>query len=148
MRILYLLICSCLLFSNISTAQNPVTWSFSTESISSDEYQITFTAEVADGWSIYSQHTDPSGPIPTSFNFEENANIELVGEVEESGKKKEAFDELFGVNVIKFSGTTVFTQKVKVKTTGISVSGYLEYMCCDDEKCLPPKEVDFEITLQ
>ncbi len=149
MKFSYFLIGSLFLLSNTIAAQlNPVKWTFSVAQTSDVEYQITFTAEVANGWSIYSQHTDPSGPVPTSFNFDENANIQLIGEMEERGKKKEAFDELFGVNVIKFSGTTTFIQKVRAKTEGVSISGYLEYMCCDDEKCLPPKEVDFEISLE
>ncbi len=86
--------------------------------------------------------------MPTAFSFDENANLEFIGQPIETGKKKEAFDELFGVKVIKFSGVVNFTQKVKVKSGENAVVGYLEFMSCDDEKCLPPKEVEFNIALK
>ncbi|MEZ4987128.1 MAG: cytochrome c biogenesis protein CcdA [Saprospiraceae bacterium] len=41
----------------------------------------------------------------------------------------------------------VFTQKVKVTDFSQPIKGYLEFMTCDDEKCLPPTEVDFSFTL-
>ncbi len=144
----FLLLC-CLFFSNNVIAQiNPVKWDYAATKINDTEFEVTFTATIDNGWNIYSQHTDPSGPVPTSINFEENANIEIIGETVETGKKKEAFDELFGVNVIKFGGEVVFTQKVKATGDGNEIKGYLEYMSCDDEKCLPPKEVDFSIILK
>jgi len=144
----FLLFC-CLLFSNNVLSQiNPVKWDYAAKKINNEEFEVIFTATIDKGWNIYSQHTDPSGPVPTSINFEENANIEIIGEAVETGKKKEAFDELFGVNVIKFGGEVVFTQKVKTKRGANEIKGYLEYMSCDDEKCLPPKEVDFSIVLE
>ena len=148
MKFTYFLLFFSFLFTTNLTAQNPVKWNFAAKKIQDMEYEVTFTAKVDDGWSIYSQHTDPSGPVPTAFSFTENANLEFIGKPVETGKKKEAFDELFGVKVIKFSGVVNFTQKVKVKSGANAVSGYLEFMSCDDEKCLPPKEVEFEIVLK
>ncbi len=148
MKLTYLLLFFSFLFATNLTAQNPVKWDFVAKKIQDTQYELTFTAKVDAGWSIYSQHTDPSGPVPTAFSFEKNANLEFIGKPIETGKKKEAFDELFGVNVIKFSGVVNFTQKVKVKSGANAVSGYLEFMSCDDEKCLPPKEVEFEIALE
>ena len=148
MKLSYFLLLFSFLFTNTIQAQNPVKWAYGAKKITDAEYEVTFTATVADGWSIYSQHTDPSGPVPTAFGFDENANLEFIGKPTETGKKKEAFDDLFGVNVIKFSGVVTFTQKVKVKSGNNTVKGYLEFMSCDDEKCLPPKEVDFEVVLK
>lgn len=148
MKFSYYLLFFSFLFSTNINAQNPVKWDFVAKKIQDVEYEITFTAMVDPGWSIYSQHTDPSGPVPTAFIFEENTNLEFIGKPVETGKKKEAFDELFGVKVIKFNGTVNFTQKVKVKSGAKAVSGYLEFMSCDDEKCLPPKEVEFNIALK
>ena len=148
MKLSYFLLLFSFLFTTNIQAQNPVKWAFAAKKITDTEYEVTFTATVDKGWSIYSQHTDPSGPVPTSFMFEENTNLEFIGKPVETGKKKEAFDDLFGVNVIKFSGVVNFTQKVKVKGAASEVSGYLEFMSCDDEKCLPPKEAEFKIALK
>ena len=148
MKLTYFFLFFSFLFSTNIQAQNPVKWDFATKKIQDSEYEITFTATVNPGWSIYSQHTDPSGPVPTAFSFDENANLEFIGKPVETGKKKEAFDELFGVKVIKFANEVTFTQKVKVKSANGSAKGYVEFMCCDDEKCLPPKEVEFSIPLK
>ena len=56
------------------------------------------------------------------------------------------FDEMFDMNLIEFSGKARFTQRVKVDNSDI-VTGHLTYMTCDDESCLPPEDVNFEIAL-
>ena len=100
LTVLILLISS---LSLIAQDLNPVTWSFFSEKTGTDEYTITYSADVTPGWYIYSQHTDPSGPVPTAFYVEDNPNITLIGDVTEEGKKKEGFDDLFEINVIKLS---------------------------------------------
>jgi len=125
----------------------PVTWGFDSKSLGNDEFELTMTANLDKGWSIYSQHTSDDGPVPTAFEFESD-NFEAIGAVEETGDKTEGIDPLFEVNVIKFKkGPVVFTQKVKVTDYSKPVSGYLTYMTCDDEKCLPPTDVDFSFAL-
>ncbi len=149
MKNAYLILLAILLSSLSLLAQetSPVTWSFFAEKTGTQEYTITYSADVRPGWYIYSQHTDPSGPIPTGFYANENTAIELIGDVIEEGKKKEGFDTLFEVNVIKFSGLVLFRQKVKVKEEATNLTGYLEFMACDNEQCLPPQEVEFDIAI-
>lgn len=137
--------CLMILFATQITAQkSKVEWSNSAKKIANDEYQITFTAEVEDGWYIYSQFMGDDGPVPTSFEFE---NAKLVGKGSEKGYKKEGFDEIFGMKVTKFGKTVTFTHTVKVKANQKTVDGYLTYMTCDDEQCLPPMEIDFSIKI-
>ncbi|MCB0634848.1 MAG: hypothetical protein KDD15_34185, partial [Lewinella sp.] len=127
----------------------PVKWNMTSRHLQGDEYELVFTASMDDHWSIYSQHTSDEGPVPTSFNFEAGDHYSRIGEVAESGgKKKEGMDPLFGVNVIKFvKGPVLFTQKVKVTDISKPITGYLEFMTCDDERCLPPTEVDFSFSV-
>ena len=125
----------------------PVKWSFESSSLGNDEFELKMTATIDDGWSIYSQHTSDDGPVPTSFEFE-SKNFTAIGDVQETGKKKEGLDPLFDVNVIKFvKGPVIFTQKVKVTDYSKPVSGYLTFMTCDDQRCLPPTDVDFSFAL-
>lgn len=134
--------------SNTSGILEPVKWSFDSKSLGNDQFELTMTANMDKGWSIYSQHTSDDGPVPTAFEFE-SKNFEAIGTVEEIGKKKEGMDPLFGVNVIKFpNGPVVFKQKVKVTDYSTPVAGYLTYMTCDDKKCLPPTDVDFSFDLK
>lgn len=129
--------------------QDPVDWTFSSELIADSLYEITFRAEIAEGWTIYSQHTDPdNGPLPTQFNFDSSDDYELIGKVLEEGKVKTAMDPVFNAEVTKFAeGPAVFRQKVIATDPDQPVVGYLTYMACDDTQCLPPSDVDFAINL-
>lgn len=140
------------LLATLSHAQilEPVEWDMTSKSLGGDEFELIFTAKMDDGWSIYSQHTSDEGPVPTSFNFDQGDHYQALGDVAEKGKKKEGPDPLFGgVTVIKFPhGPVVFTQKVKVNNYDKDITGYLEFMTCDDERCLPPTEVDFKFNVE
>ena len=144
-----LLLCTFALVANFLTAQelDPVAWEWKAEKISDSEFNLIFTAKMDDGWFVYSQFLGEDGPIPTAFEYDDKS-IELVGRnVEEGAKKKEGYDEMFDMNLIKFGGTATFTQKVKVSKGVDKISGALTYMTCDDMRCLPPKDVEFVVNL-
>jgi thiol:disulfide interchange protein DsbD len=128
--------------------KSPVQWSWDTEQLSDDTYLLKFKAEIEDGWTLYSQFTSPDdGPVPTNFEFELGDHYELIGKAEEKGKIKDGMDPVFGVNVIKFvKGPAYFTQKVKITDKSKAITGYLTFMCCDDEQCLPPTDIDFSFS--
>ncbi len=123
-----------------------VEWSFDAEKVATEEYNIIFTAEVEKGWYVYSQFLSDDGPIPTSFEFDKAAGLKLNGKAKEEGYKKEGYDEIFGMNLVKFGKTATFTQPVEAKAA-TTLTGYLTYMTCNDEQCLPPTDVNFSITL-
>ena len=129
---------------------DPVKWSYGISKDKDDLYTIKFTANIQDGWTVYSIYTEDNGPFPTSVNFETEGGFELVGDAEESGKKKEGPDPLFdNVNVIKYLSGEKFVISQKLKSTGAEeLKGYLTYMTCDSEKCLPPTDVDFVFNLK
>jgi len=127
---------------------DPVQWTFEVEQVNDKEYDIIFKADIERGWSVYSQFLESQqGPIPTSFEFDTNAQIQLVGATKEAGNKKETFDKTFGIKLIKFSNKARFTQRVKVDPRAEVVKGTLTYMTCDAESCLPPADVKFTIAL-
>ncbi len=125
----------------------PVKWSFKTEPISEDEFYLVFEAKIDKGWYIYSQTIEGDGPIATSFSFDKNAQVSFSGKTSETGDVvKEGMDEVFGIEIKKFGKRAVFKQKVKSSDIAAKVTGTLEFMTCDDEKCLPPDEVEFTFT--
>lgn len=135
-------------FSGFSQIIEPAKWKFSQENLGNDEYLLHFDVTLDKGWNIYSQFITDEGPVPTSFTFEKNKKAELLGKVEEKGEHvKEGMDEIFGIYLKKYTGSVQFTQKVKAKA-GVEIKGYLEFMTCDDEKCLPPSQVDFSFKLE
>ncbi|WP_235298604.1 protein-disulfide reductase DsbD family protein [Portibacter marinus] len=147
----FLTISVVLLFSLASHAQilEPVKWSFDSKKISEMEYELIYTAKIDDGWNVYSQEPNEDGPVPTEIIYEtEGVAHEGIGK--ESGKRKEGIDPIFEVNVVKYLSEEdfVITHSVIVPDGVTSISGYLTYMACDDTKCLPPTDVDFNIILQ
>ncbi len=138
-----------MMLATFATAQfSPVNWKFKAEKLNDKEYNLVFTAEIESGWFVYSQFLEDGGPIPTSFSLEEATGLEAIGKIEEAGDhKKESFDKLFEMKLIKYSDEVKFTQKIKVDTSVKSVKGYLTFMTCNDESCLPPKDIDFEFNL-
>ena len=142
----YLLLSLALFFCVTLGAQNPVSWSYTTEKVSETEYNLIFTATVQDGWSVYSQFTEEGGPVPTEFTFAEGDHFQRVGAAKELTKVKTVMDPLFGVNVSKFTKSPIkFSQGAIVKGDR-AIEGYLTFMTCDDKTCLPPKDVDFSFT--
>ena len=133
-----------------SSAQilEPVTWEFETVKVTDTEYELVFTANIDPKWSVYSQDIDGFGPIPTSFEFSENLNIEFIGGViEDYTNRITEQDPIFDMVVSKFYTKAKFIQKVKIKDKVSPVSGYLTFMTCDDTRCLPPTDIDFVFEL-
>ena len=138
-----------LFFSSFASAQilNPVKWTSYIKHLEGENYEITFTGKIDEGWSTYSQKSSFDGPIPTSLNFDEGSHFSLDGEATEIGKKKEGPEPLFdNVIVIKYSKSLKLVQKIKVTDTDTPITGYLNYMACDDRQCTPPTDYDFELT--
>lgn len=133
----------------ISSGKSPVTWATSCQKINNGEYKITFTATIEDGWNIYSQYlANDEGPVKTSFTYNPGSPFELIGKNEESGDIKKTMDEMFGMEVIKIKHKGIFTQKIKTNDTNKPITGFIEYMCCNEMQCLPPKQVPFTVDLR
>ncbi len=137
------------LLSFVATAQmaEPVKWSFKAEKISNNDYKVTLTASIEEGWYVYSQDLPNKGPIPTQIKFDKNPQIILDGKTVEMGTKKEDFDQNFNMTVTKLVGQTNYFQKVVRVGDAKEVKGSLFFMTCNGQVCMPPKKVDFNISL-
>ena len=128
--------------------QSPVKWSYEAKKVADGTYDLVFTANISDGWYVYSQYLESDdGPIRTTIGYDENAAVKLVGKNVEDGHKYEGYDDLFGMNIIKFNGNPTFTQQVKI-TAPTQLTGSVEFMTCDSERCLPPVEIPFRFDLK
>jgi thiol:disulfide interchange protein DsbD len=146
MKFLKLLAVSLILLLNsvgYGQIHEPVKWKFSQKDLGNNEYELIFKATIDSNWHIYPLN---GGSSPTVFTFEKNENIELIGEVIEKSKLVSVFDRAHEQHVQYFENEAIFAQKVKAskKTT---IVGSLNYMTCDDSRCLPPADVDFEFEL-
>lgn len=147
MRIIALLLLLFSAFGVSAQIEDPIKWSTNWKKVGANEYELIFVANIQDGWNTYSQYLESDdGPVRTSFHYDKGS-FQMVGKNIEEGDKKEGHDKLFDMNVIKLLHTATFRQKVKVTDLSKPISGYVEYMCCNDEKCLPPTEFAFKFML-
>ena len=125
-------------------AQNPVKWAFSSKNVGDGQYDLILTGTIDDGWSTYSQFLESEdGPLPTELVFQEGAHYKLVGKAKESGDISKAYDKVFDMTISKFKHKAIFTQRIQVTDAAQPVIGYISYITCNDESCMPPKSVDF-----
>ena len=133
--------------SSFAQKANPVHWTSRVEKVKDNEYKIVFTALIDKPWHTYGMYIQEGGPVKTSFTFDKNMDIELIGKMTESGPKmKEGMDDVFGVKVKVFEEKAVFEQYFKLKKA-TKIKGILEFMACDDKSCLPPDTKNFEVAV-
>ena len=149
MKKFFLLGLMCLMGNFVFAQQlDPAKWTYSVKETSATEAELVFTAKIDDGWHLYSQYTDPAGPLPIVFEFTKSADYELVGKVQEP-KPHEEMDPLFDCVVKSFSGTVVFRQKVKrLSDKDFTVNGVLSYQMCNNGSCIAPEDRDFSFKVK
>lgn len=127
---------------------NPVQWDYLIE----EENEVTillFKASIDNGWYLYSQEVPEWGPIPTQFVFDSTFLdfVDTVG-IEQSEHRLEVYDEMFGMDLIKYKDEVIFSFPLLATVEFETISGYLEFMCCDHQQCLAPKTIDFTFNLK
>lgn len=130
-------------------AQNPVSWSFNAKKTGDKTYEVVLTATIQKGWHLYSQ-TQPEDAIaiPTEIVFNKNPLVATEGKVKEVGKLEKFHDKTLDVTANQYSNKVDFVQVIKVKGNAkTNISGTVEFQTCNDEKCLPPKKVNFNLSL-
>ena len=135
-------------FNLFSQIFEPVKWVTSTEKVSETEYDLISTATIDSGWHLYSQDVPDGGPIPTSFTYKSNSNFSLVSNTsEEEGHIVD--DPVFEMEIKFFEDKAEFRQRINIVNKELSIiEGEVEFMVCDDEKCLPPGYVDLKFNLK
>ena len=125
----------------------PVKWLTSVEKVSNIEYVLVAKATIQKGWHLYSQHVPENGPIPTTFSFKSSSNYLKKGNTKED-EGHTVDDKIFDMKIKYFETKALFKQRIQLKNkTPFKVNATVEFMVCDDSRCLPPTEIDlvFEI---
>lgn len=140
---------AALLLSATSFSQilQPVKWSYATKKTGKNEAVIYLKATIDKGWHIYSQRLSEDGPVKTSFNFSPSSAYKKLGATVEPTPVT-TFEKAFNMNVSYFTNTVIFQQKVSIPKVPAVIRGKIEYMACNDQKCLPPEEVDFSVAIK
>ncbi|WP_372755684.1 protein-disulfide reductase DsbD domain-containing protein [Mariniflexile sp.] len=142
MRKIILLLVLSMSINALAQIHNPVKWTTKSVKISDNEYELIATATIEGEWHLYSQTVPKDGPIPTTFTFQGNSNYLKKGNTLE-GVGKTIDDPVFNMKIKYFSHKADFKQRIRLKgKTPFEVKATVEFMVCDDSRCLPPTEVD------
>ncbi len=114
---------------------------------------VKVTADINEGWHVYSTHGYDEGPVPTTIDFPEDSPLVLAGKVKQPPPIEE-FDEAFGINTEYYEEGVTFEVPARVlpgtapgkRTVQVEVT----FMACNDRICLPPKTItlDFPLTIE
>jgi thiol:disulfide interchange protein DsbD len=144
-----ILFCSvCMFFVAGAQKLNPVKWTFEAVKKSDKQYEIKISAAIESPWHIYSQFVK-DGPIPTKITYKPNPLVQIKGVAKEVGKMEKKFDKNFNTEIAYYSNNVLFTQMANLKVASkTKIAGEIEYAVCNDDRCLPPAKIAFEIALQ
>jgi thiol:disulfide interchange protein DsbD len=127
---------------------DPVKWDISYEKKGDREFEIVITATIEKDSHIYGMEVPDGGPIPTTFRFDTLPGFKLDGPAYSVTVAEEKFDEAFGFKIKSYSGKAEFRQKITAEKQIFTVAGILNFMACNNATCLPPKDVEFSITIK
>ena len=138
-----------LIFLTINFVQGqifePVKWKTTVERISGNSFDLVATAAIDKGWHLYSQSVPQDGPVATTFKIS-NKGIKKVGKpTEEKGHVID--DPIFRLRIKYFEDKATFKQRIVVNQKISEVLGSVEFMVCDNTRCLPPSEADLVFIL-
>ncbi len=146
-KLLFACILLCIASAGFSQAPQVVKWEFDTKQEGKNA-KLIIKATIDKGWHLYNTQLPEGGPIPTTFTFNETELAKFIGDVTTSPKPIEKFDSSFQMDLSYFDNEVVFTQNVKLLTDNpVAISGNVRFMCCNDETCLPPKNVEYSFKL-
>lgn len=118
----------------------PITWKVSVEGNSTSSATIRLSANIEEGWHLYSLNMPEDGPNSTVIDFTLPEGVTLDGALTPSKKPIEKYDDMFSLNLSWWEGSVSFTQKVKItdeKTHAVSIS--VSFQGCNDQTCVAPK---------
>ncbi len=136
------------LISNLLVGQifEPVTWTHELKITGKTTGEIIHKANIEDKWHLYGMVIPKNGPRPTKIVYETISNAEKAGEIIAKSKLLEVFDKSFNMNLSWYANEAIFIQKITFKDAAkIKIEGYVEFMACDDERCLPPVQDEFSL---
>lgn len=132
----------------MAQSSKQVQWAYTAKKISDKTYEVHMTASISGDFHLYAQDAGGDGPIPTSFTFVKNPLLLLDGKVKEIGKPVKKFESAWSHDVKYYEKNVDFVQVVKLKGNAkTNLAGKVEFMVCDDQKCLPPSDVEIKINI-
>ena len=111
-------------------------------------FTLKLTADVQEGWHLYSLKPMAEGPIPTRIWIAEGQPFALAGAIQRPRRRCSRIPS-FGMEVELYEGEAVFSLPVRVAAGATPGAQKMvvsaAYQTCNNKLCLPPKTVKVEV---
>lgn len=113
-------------------------------------FDLKLTAQIQDGWHLYSMKPVDDGPIPTRIWLPDGQPVQLAGAIRATDPEK-LQDPSFGMEVELYEGEAEFTLPLRVAASApagpLKLLVNASYQSCNNKICLPPKTVKVEASI-
>ncbi|MFA6580554.1 MAG: cytochrome c biogenesis protein CcdA [Paludibacter sp.] len=132
--------------NTFSQIYEPVKWTKELKITGERTADVIIHASIDEGWHLYGIHLPKDGPRATAIVFESVKNAQKVGELQTPSKLHKAYDANFDMELNWYTNQADFIQKISyTDISKVEVKGYIEFMACNDQSCLPPSQEPFNL---
>ena len=135
-------------FISFGQIYEPIKWKHELKLTGEGTANIIIKATIDEGWHLYGLNLPKDGPRATSVVFESMGDAKKNGELQATSKLLKAFDANFDMELNWYANEAVFIQKISfTDPSKVNIKGYVEFMACNDQSCLPPSQEPFKLAL-
>lgn len=144
-KFLSTIVCLFVSLAMFAQMENPAKWSYQLVQ-KADGAHIEFKVNIDPGWHLYDLNLPEGGPVSTTFHFEKLQGCSLAGEAKSLQKATSYHDAIFDMTLRSYERQATFIQAINIENHDLLyIEGYVQYMLCDDQSCLPPNSFEFTI---
>lgn len=143
-KIIFSILLTVLSYTIQAQIYDPIKWSHELQATGANTADLIFKATIDKGWHLYGLQLPKGGPVPTSIVFDKIENADKVGNIQSNSTLQTQHDANFDMDLNWYIESAEFVQKISFKDISkVKINGYIEFMGCNDESCLPPKKEPF-----
>lgn len=140
-----LLFIACLAFTKADVLK-PVKWQTTGKQINQQTIRMEFKAQIDKNWHLYGSKIEGKGPVPTSVFYDDSSLFKSIEPLVPDRPPESIYDPNFGIKLPFYNNTVTFTQTLTTHDANpLKITGFIEYMCCDDKTCIPPAQEEFSV---
>ncbi len=118
----------------MASAQDNVTWKYSSNSLKNGDIELIFDATIIPGFHLYSPYNPEGASMPLSIKIDPSDLFSTDGKILELTKATEHYEEVFDATEKYFEGTAKFKIVITPQTAEpFSISGKIKGQVCNDE---------------
>lgn len=114
-----------------------------------DRVFLTVKAQVLDGWRVYAMGS--TGGLPLAFSLNAPPSWVSIEGVPGQSNTRETYDPVLEETYQYHAGEARFWQALRISddapTGSTEITGKVRFAACNDEVCLPPRDVPFRALL-